>query len=189
MVNGTETVTNPYGFTGRVLDSESGLMYYRTRYYDTSIGRFISADPIGFIGGINLYAYCLNNPVSWIDPFGLLKFRWHGNWGGPGWSAGQYKPESQLMPEDFEVPARDARDECYKEHDKCIWNCHRKQDKNCPDNSALSDCIEGCDHKLGNCLWKIPPWDKSWWRTSEGWWIDAWFEGFEFHTDIPVFVH
>ena len=71
VVNKAEAVANPYGFTGRVLDSESGLMYYRTRYYDASIGRFISADPIGFIGGINFYAYCLNDPVNFIDPFGL----------------------------------------------------------------------------------------------------------------------
>jgi len=46
-------------------------MYYRARYYDASIGRFISADPIGFIGGINFYAYCLNDPINLIDPDGL----------------------------------------------------------------------------------------------------------------------
>ncbi|MEA3467526.1 MAG: RHS repeat-associated core domain-containing protein [Thermodesulfobacteriota bacterium] len=73
VVGGTESVTNPYGFTGRLLDNESGLMYYRTRYYDASIGRFISADPIGFIGGINFYAYVLNNPVNIIDPVGLKR--------------------------------------------------------------------------------------------------------------------
>ena len=71
-VNGTETVTNPYGFTGRVLDNESGLMYYRARYYDTNVGRFINEDPIGLLGGMNLYVYCLNNPVNWVDPEGKI---------------------------------------------------------------------------------------------------------------------
>jgi len=67
----TELVVNPYGFTGRVLDNESGLMYYRMRYYDPGIGRFITADPIRFQGGINFYTYCLNNPIKHLDPFGL----------------------------------------------------------------------------------------------------------------------
>jgi RHS repeat-associated protein len=49
---------NGYGFTGREWDSESGLYYYRARYYDPKIGRFISEDPIRFSGGINFYAYC-----------------------------------------------------------------------------------------------------------------------------------
>ena len=43
-------------------------MYYRARYYDPELGRFITSDPIGFWGGINFYAYCLNNPVNWVDP-------------------------------------------------------------------------------------------------------------------------
>ena len=72
-VNGTESVTNPYGFTGRVLDNESGLMYYRARYYDANVGRFINEDPIGLLGGINLYAYVLNDSVNAVDPDGLFK--------------------------------------------------------------------------------------------------------------------
>jgi uncharacterized protein RhaS with RHS repeats len=44
-------------YTGREKDTESGLYYYRARYYDPELGRFISEDPIGFDGGINFYAY------------------------------------------------------------------------------------------------------------------------------------
>ncbi len=44
---------------------------YRARYYSPVLQRFISEDPIGFAGGVNLYAYALNNPIYWTDSFGL----------------------------------------------------------------------------------------------------------------------
>ncbi|MEC9573100.1 RHS repeat-associated core domain-containing protein, partial [Escherichia marmotae] len=53
------------------LDRETGLHYNLHRYYDPDVGRFIVTDPIGLNGGINLYAYA-PNPISWIDPLGLL---------------------------------------------------------------------------------------------------------------------
>ena len=50
----------------------NGLYYMRARYYDPTVGRFISEDPLGFGGGdVNLYAYARNNPVNRIDPLGL----------------------------------------------------------------------------------------------------------------------
>jgi RHS repeat-associated protein len=67
----TGTLTNPFQFTGREFDAETGLRYYRFRYFDPTIGRFISEDPIGFDGGINFYQYVQNNPSLLIDPFGL----------------------------------------------------------------------------------------------------------------------
>jgi RHS repeat-associated protein len=61
-----------FGYTGREQDSETGLDYYRARYYDASNGRFISEDPIGFEGGdSNLTRYVGNNAVNGIDPSGL----------------------------------------------------------------------------------------------------------------------
>ncbi len=63
-----------YGYTGREADSETGLDYYRARYYDASTGRFISEDPIGFnAGDTNLYRYVGNSPTNAIDPSGLLE--------------------------------------------------------------------------------------------------------------------
>jgi len=67
----TGTLTNPFQFTGREFDAETGLRYYRFRYFDPTVGRFVSEDPIGFDGGINFYLYVQNNPSLLIDPFGL----------------------------------------------------------------------------------------------------------------------
>jgi RHS repeat-associated protein len=68
--------TNPtelrFAYTGRELDSESGLYYYRARYYDSAVGKFISEDPIGFnAGDSNLSRYVGNSSVNWEDPSGL----------------------------------------------------------------------------------------------------------------------
>ena len=61
-----------YTYTGREWDAEAGLYYYRARYYDPTVGRFIERDPISFAGGdVNLYGYVQNNPINWIDPLGL----------------------------------------------------------------------------------------------------------------------
>jgi RHS repeat-associated protein len=66
-----------YGYTGREQDTETGLDYYRARYYDASNGRFISEDPLGFgAGDGNLYRYVRNSPVNSTDPFGLRDMRW-----------------------------------------------------------------------------------------------------------------
>ncbi|WES69442.1 RHS repeat-associated core domain-containing protein [Superficieibacter sp. HKU1] len=59
-------------FQGQYLDREAGLHYNLHRYFDPDVGRFLSSDPIGLAGGINLYAYA-PNPLSWIDPLGLRK--------------------------------------------------------------------------------------------------------------------
>jgi len=64
-----------YGFTGREFDPETGLYYYRSRYYNPGIGRFIGEDSVGFdAGDVNLYRYVGNSPVDSTDPSGLLTF-------------------------------------------------------------------------------------------------------------------
>ena len=60
-----------YGYTGREPD-ETGLVYYRARYYDPTIGRFTQRDPMGVAAGINFYAYVNGNPVNFNDPNGLI---------------------------------------------------------------------------------------------------------------------
>jgi RHS repeat-associated protein len=66
------SLTNPFQFTGRESDSETGLYFYRARYYASSAGRFLSEDRLRFKGGINFYSYAQNNSVNLIDPSGLL---------------------------------------------------------------------------------------------------------------------
>ena len=61
----------PYTFTGRELDAESGLYFYRARSFDPFAGRFLQQDPIETFGGTNSYAYVGNSTTNFIDPFGL----------------------------------------------------------------------------------------------------------------------
>lgn len=69
----TSAVKNPYLFTGRRFDNETGLYFFRSRYYSTKFGRFVQRDPLGFVDGLSLYNYVWGNPVNWVDPLGLLK--------------------------------------------------------------------------------------------------------------------
>jgi RHS repeat-associated protein len=65
------SVTNPFRYTGRELDSETGLYYYRARYYDSTIGRFLSEDPVRYAGGRNFFVYVGSSPTNLFDPLGL----------------------------------------------------------------------------------------------------------------------
>ena len=75
------SVVNPFRYTGREWDSETGLYYYRARYYDALTGRLETEDPINFRGGINFYAYVRNDPQAYVDPFGE-------SWLCPSWAPG-----------------------------------------------------------------------------------------------------
>jgi RHS repeat-associated protein len=73
------SIRTRYGFTGRENDNLTGLMYYRARWYDAEVGRFISEDPIQFDGGLNWYAYVDNGPLKFTDALGLhKKDKWYG---------------------------------------------------------------------------------------------------------------
>jgi len=66
---------NQLHFTGREEDADNGLYYFRARYYDPAIGRFITEDPKGFGAGVNFYTYARNNPINANDPMGYIDTR------------------------------------------------------------------------------------------------------------------
>ncbi|MCC6329085.1 MAG: hypothetical protein IT174_11250 [Acidobacteria bacterium] len=72
--------TNPgtrYQYTGREYDAFSGFYYYRARFYDSRSGRFVSEDPIGIDGGVNLFSYVRNTPMKFNDPSGKFPSMWY----------------------------------------------------------------------------------------------------------------
>ncbi len=77
--NSTDLVTsqtyNPFEYCGEYVDGETGFLYLRNRYYDPSIGRFITEDPAK--DGLNWYVYCNSDPVNYIDPLGLEGKRYY----------------------------------------------------------------------------------------------------------------
>jgi RHS repeat-associated protein len=170
-VDTASTIEMNVRFPGQYFDIETGLQYNYFRYYDPISGRFITSDPIGLDGGINLFAYVKNNPNKYFDPYGLLLFEWYGNWGGPGHVNGQtYRPqgkgrngrnrsvstgwrESDNFPRAGDagyIHPIDARDEAYYVHDSCISDCYHYHKKQCKEMDNLGDCISMCDIDLSN---------------------------------------
>lgn len=65
----------PIGYTGQRYDAETGLYFYKSRYYSPKLGRFLQPDLIGYSGGLHLYTYVGNSPVTLHDPLGLSPIR------------------------------------------------------------------------------------------------------------------
>ena len=164
--SGSARVSNVFTFTGREYDKDSGLYYYRARYYNGNTGRFLQRDPVGE----GLYVYCVNNPINWIDPEGL--WRWYGNWGGPGWSSGDRRSERHQLPQPGDsnyVAPIDEQDACYERHDRCISCCPVEKQR---------ECIRNCDYEVSSCLNRL---EKKTFRSK----ITEW----SFRTWIPRFIH
>lgn len=67
-----DTIGNSFRFPGQFYDAETGFHYNYHRYYDPTIGRYLTPDPIGLTGGINLYTYADLDPIKLVDPFGMF---------------------------------------------------------------------------------------------------------------------
>jgi RHS repeat-associated protein len=76
-INPNSEVINNFRFAGQYYDAETELHYNYHRYYYPKTGRYLTTDPIGLAGGINLYAYANLNPMNLIDPFGLREWTIH----------------------------------------------------------------------------------------------------------------
>jgi RHS repeat-associated protein len=153
----TGTLTNPFQFTGREFDQETGIYFYRARYYDPQIGRFASEDPVKFFAGNNFYDYALNNPTNLVDPTG--KFVVHGNWCGPDWTGGHresYNPANDILGPNgapyYNGPI-DYTDSICRDHDICYYGCRR--DHPC-DKGSRRNCMRQCDYNLIHGLTAYP---------------------------------
>ncbi|MGV1100658.1 RHS repeat-associated core domain-containing protein [Thiovibrio sp. JS02] len=156
-------VKQPYAYTAREWDHETGLYFYRARYYDPQAGRFISKDPIGFAGGdVNVYRYVGNDPVNWVDPLGLDATNWfnttggrswfngptNGNWGGSCWSGGRYSCNGNPI---GDAPPTDSGDQCYKQHDTCLSAC-----------GSNLQCRAACNRQVVDNLLQLPNDSRLW---------------------------
>ncbi len=95
--HGAEPTEDGPLYVGYYFDAETGLYHVRNRYYDTSLGRFISRDPIGYGDGMNLYQYVGGRPLTFTDPMGLEKFE---NDPQPNWDEGSgplYHTQHELV--------------------------------------------------------------------------------------------
>jgi len=152
-----------FAFTGREWDSETELYYYRARYYDPSVGRFGSEDPLGFGAGQNFYTYVFNNPGKFKDPFGLdvlMCFRqMHGipSWllkvphpviysteAKKGWGFGPAGTQLPGLPDQGHVGVENPFDPNNKDKYSCS-------------TVSTSNCVESCVQKKATAATTNPP--------------------------------
>jgi RHS repeat-associated protein len=149
IIQQTGTVENPYTYTGREFDAETGLYYYRARYYDPRIATFLQKDPTGTKGGPNPYAYADNNPLRFTDPSGLTPIPGY-KWCGEGDDPTMKDPKNDL-------------DKACEVHDGCYNPLIKKGLKlpgdvfEFPKDPALCAAKDDCDKTLCEAARKFKP--------------------------------
>lgn len=134
----TNTIDNDFRFPGQYYDSETRLHYNWHRFYDPDTGRYISADPIGLDGGINLYAYTENNPINLTDPTGLKC---------GDWKIDIFVPDSWWGAYDFSI-ACGNHDFCYGSCQK-IGNSYNWKHKKMCDKQFKKSMLRECKKLTG----------------------------------------
>jgi RHS repeat-associated protein len=132
------STTSAFGFTGREADG-TGLYYYRARYFDPRLQRFIAEDPIGFeSGSYNLHEYVANDPQNRTDPLGLQAFPVPAPVPTPvpaPWLPGLFQPRDLLPPPDPGLlPSRTIPDPKKPGRCKCACICRADADDTMPGN-------------------------------------------------------
>jgi RHS repeat-associated protein len=160
-----ETIPQPFKFVGQygVVAEPNGLYYMRARYYDPTVGRFISEDPLGFGGGdVNLYAYVRNNAVNRVDPNGLL------GWDTLIQNIITYPIKNWLNKEINDDPDRLDQggvdelewnlDQALSQFDTCLDSC-LSPNNTCNSGSCINDCVNSYNNYIGS-LKNWEEWDK-----------------------------
>ena len=118
------TVENPFRFPGQYYDQETGLHYNYFRYYNPQTGRYITPDPIGLEGGINLFTYAANNPMNWIDSLGLTTIVGNPRLGcPPGMNCLDPGPADPNYEPSFAKECKSPYDECIENANKFRRSC------------------------------------------------------------------
>lgn len=128
-----------FAFTGHHLDRPTGLALAWYRGYEPNLGRWLSQDPIGLRGGLNLYGYVNNDPANFVDPWGLQA-------GGGGSGGGGFTDD--FCPNDWDGCKRGCKGTCDME----IRSCNRRYKEGAKERSlcyqAAMDVYSGC---LADC--------------------------------------
>jgi RHS repeat-associated protein len=134
-------IGNPYMFTGRQLDEETGLYFYRARYYDTAKGRFLQRDPLEYSAAVNQYEYVSDEPTFAVDPSGLDE-------------------QPPTFGREMIVPRRMSTIQChgqqgwpdYRAFRLSLYGCRDEGDSNAPAPAMVGPCqaYAGYDDKIAS---------------------------------------
>ncbi|WP_372521572.1 RHS repeat-associated core domain-containing protein [Sulfuricaulis sp.] len=150
----TGSVTVNLRYAGMYADQETGLYYVWNRYYDPKTGRWITSDPIGLAGGLNTYAYVVNNPLRWTDPEGTAIWAVPFGWNSPN---GNVRPGFSLQKPGCDVDGsvgswmnrKPCIRKCCDEHD----DCYKKY--GCNASSWRGRLYSSCDICNMKVMWCI----------------------------------
>jgi RHS repeat-associated protein len=135
--SGSLANANTYRFSSKMVEPFTGLYYYGYRWYAPNLQRWLNRDPIFERGGINLYGFVLNDPISDIDSFGLRQKK------VPSKNGCGAEGKLDIVPDNFGLwnfgPACDAHDICYGVCGNSREDC---------DSKWRSDMIDSCSHLL-----------------------------------------